>query len=356
MPVRFTSPSLGASSGTALNEGQWQTGLAYRYLHANRFYVGHAYRPDRAPSGMPVHISVHTVELTLTYAVTNRVAVNVGIPVATASETRAQGDAQLHTRSASGVGDIYVTGSAWMPTGRTTPGEFRDRSGHQGADWRVGKDGDYAMASGATTSRALDPSIRRGTADGGSSSRRTGSGRYSLASLHTRLPRIWRIRVPTSGVYVFGAAYRGLVARSRCSDEYSAHAGLTYRQRRGGLTMSLGGRIDGVPVRDWLGGGDDSFRRPGYVVYSSRGSRSLSPIVRSPRGTTLSLTVPFAVDQNRKPSTIDAKYGQRGGGDFARYLILSDSRRVTDALWEVHGFEYSLITRVGANRVERRVH
>src|SRR5690348_10222365 len=103
MPVRFTSPSLGALSGTALNAGEWQLGLVYRNLHANRFYVGHTFRPDLAPGGgMPVHIDVNTLELNLSYAPTNRVSVNLGIPVSSGRESRAQGDLLMHTLSATG--------------------------------------------------------------------------------------------------------------------------------------------------------------------------------------------------------------------------------------------------------------
>jgi hypothetical protein len=107
------------------------------------------------------------------------------------------------------------------------------------------------------------------------------------------------------------------------ADEYSAHAGLSYYAwKGGGASFSLGGRIDGSPVRDLLGGSDTSFRRPGYVVYVEP-SVALT-MTRGPfalRGHTFSLSVPVAVDQNRQANTIDMVNAKHGGGDFARYLI-----------------------------------
>jgi len=92
--------------------------------------------------------------------------------------------------------------------------------------------------------------------------------------------------------------------------------------RRRGLSLSLGGRIDGVPVRDAIGGGDEYFRRPGYVVFAEPAlaiRRSRSPV--SPVGSTLSVAVPIRVDQYRHASLLDLANQKRGGGDFPDFLI-----------------------------------
>jgi hypothetical protein len=46
---------------------------------------------------------------------------------------------------------------------------------------------------------------------------------------------------------------------------------------------------------------------------------SRSPL--SPKGHTFTLSVPMAVDQNRKASMFDVALGRHGGGDFARFLV-----------------------------------
>jgi hypothetical protein len=326
MPVRFTSPGLGASSGAGLNEGQWEVGLLYRYLHANRFYVGHDYHPERAPAGMPVRITVNTVVANLTYAPNSRFALNLGIPVVSGSETRAQGDNQLHTGSAAGLGDMSVIGTAWLLDRPDHPlGNVAIGLGLKTPTGRSARQGSFTLASGATASRSVDPSIQTG--DGGwgvivqtEAFRRV----FPRVAMYEGTSYLANPRAHNNGTYVFGAAYGGLVAPIAVPDEYSAHAGLSFAALpKLGLSMSFGGRIDGVPVHDVLGGGDDDFRRPGYVVYAEPAfalTWARSPL--SPKGTTLSMSVPVAIDQNRQASAIDAAHGQHGGGDFARYLIL----------------------------------
>jgi hypothetical protein len=126
------------------------------------------------------------------------------------------------------------------------------------------------------------------------------------------------------------APITGATHQVSLADEYSAHAGLSYfASAAGGLSFSLGGRIDGRPAQDLLGAHDTSFRRPGYVVYAEP-SVALT-MTRGPfalRGHTFTLSVPFAVDQNRQVSPLDALKSKHGGADFARYLVfLGYSRR-----------------------------
>jgi len=115
----------------------------------------------------------------------------------------------------------------------------------------------------------------------------------------------------------------GVVAPVAVADEYSAHAGLTVdASARHGLSVSLGGRVDGIPVRDVIGGGDESFRRPGYAVYVEPAvalRRSHSPV--SPAASMFTLTVPIRVDQNRMASVLEVAHGRHGGGDFAPFLV-----------------------------------
>jgi len=86
--------------------------------------------------------------------------------------------------------------------------------------------------------------------------------------------------------------------------------------------VSLGGRIDGVPVHDAVGGGSLYFRRPGYTIYAEPGiSLTLAKTPFSRSGSTFSLSVPVAVDRNRESSVAEQQHGVRYGGDFASYLI-----------------------------------
>ena len=67
----------------------------------------------------------------------------------------------------------------------------------------------------------------------------------------------------------------GAARPTSVSDEYSAHAGVSYYAwAAGGLSFSLGRRIDGVPVRDLFGWNGTSFRHGGgdsarYLIFLS---------------------------------------------------------------------------------------
>ena len=326
MPVRFTSPSLGASSGTALNDGQWQFGLVYRYLYADHFYVGHDYHPEKAPAAMPVRIAVNTAQLNLTYAASNRLVLNAAVPIISGMETRAQGDNQLHTRRAAGLGDVSLVGTMWLGSQPDHPfGNAAFGLGIKAPTGKPARRGSFALANGTLTERTLDPSIQTG--DGGwGIIAQTEAFRHLFHRLavYGGATYLSNPRAHNSGTFVFGPAYKGLIAPLAATDEYSAHAGITYTAwPRRGLTASIGGRVDGVPVHDVLGRGDDSFRRPGYAVYVEPGvafAFGRSPL--SPAGSTISLSVPLIVDRNRMPSMIDRAYGQQGGGDFAKFVIL----------------------------------
>ena len=83
-----------------------------------------------------------------------------------------------------------------------------------------------------------------------------------------------------------------------------------------GLVLSAGGRINGVTVRDVIGGGDLYFRRPGYEIY-------FEPGFSWRRGHhTVSLETPLRVYQNKLDSLLDRSLHRKVGADFAPYLIV----------------------------------
>ncbi|MEP6713803.1 MAG: hypothetical protein ABJA37_15355, partial [Ferruginibacter sp.] len=92
MPIRFTSPGLGAIDNAYLNDHEWQFGVAYRFLHADDLYTGHRYTPEAAPSGQPIDIHIHIATLNATYAFSRRFSVSLQLPFATGSESIIDGD------------------------------------------------------------------------------------------------------------------------------------------------------------------------------------------------------------------------------------------------------------------------
>ena len=99
-------------------------------------------------------------------------------------------------------------------------------------------------------------------------------------------------------------------------DVYSLRSGLsTALWRKRGISASLGPRLDGIPLRDFVGG-NSGFRRPGYSLYLDPG------IVVTAGRSTWTINVPVRVHQDFQRSLVDIERGAAGGGDLARYLVL----------------------------------
>jgi hypothetical protein len=100
-------------------------------------------------------------------------------------------------------------------------------------------------------------------------------------------------------------------------DIYSGRLGLSYALWPDeGISVSLGGRIDGLPVHDRVGGGDNGFRQPGYVILVDPG------VAVARGGETFTLSVPVRVRANRERNTLEWQSGRPGGGgDFAKALV-----------------------------------
>jgi hypothetical protein len=101
------------------------------------------------------------------------------------------------------------------------------------------------------------------------------------------------------------------------ADQYLARGGVIVPVKKGekwSLSLTLGGRVEGVPPRD-LFGQSNGFRRPGYSI-------ALEPGVTFGRGNDVwSMTVPVAVRRNRQKSVSDIIVGGQGDAAFADYLI-----------------------------------
>ena len=315
---------MGALDNSFLRANHWRLGLEYRFLPADKYYVGHVYSPEAipTPNHLPIRYRIHTLAARVEYAVTDRFEVAMGLPVQTGSESREEDDGTRHAQFATGLGDVAIVGSGW----------FLNPVAHGNGNVRVGLGfkaptgsnhvADKFFTPTGVEQRPVDPAIQLG--DGGWG---------GIAQFEAFQSVVRRVSVYASGSYMtnpglhsnvlFAAPTTGVTHPISMADEYSAHAGLSYfASASGGFSFSLGGRIDGSPVRDLIGGSDTSFRRPGYVVYAE--PTVALTMTRGPfalRGHTFSLSVPIAVDQNREVSPLDGVRKRHGGGDLARFLV-----------------------------------
>ena len=109
--------------------------------------------------------------------------------------------------------------------------------------------------------------------------------------------------VPTSALSVY--------------DVYHARAGLGYAAwPEQGLSMSLGVRMDGIPVRDVLGK-DGGFRAPGYTTYLDPGLA----LARGPGVFTLSIPVRLHGEFKQNVNEDNGPLPPGDRGDLASYLL-----------------------------------
>jgi hypothetical protein len=298
-----------------LSGGQWQVGLAYRGLTADQWFVGTDVREDKAPFGQPLFLNIHSVDLTVNYAATQRVSLTLNLPFSSGSHSRYYADGIRHQVHARGLGDVTLAGNYWVLDPQRHPeGNIAMSLGVKTPTGKNDVTDESFLANGSVIQRPVDQSIQLG--DGGwgvmlqAQAYRTLTGNLSgylsgsyLASLREKTD----VPSPTPGVTL------------SVPDVYSARLGLTYGLLSGSvgdLSVSLGGRVEGIPVYDLIGG-SDGFRRPITVLYVDPG------IALGLGASTLFVNVPVRVHADFHRSLVDRELRLAGGGDLARYLIFA---------------------------------
>ncbi len=311
MPVRFLSPSLGGYSGSVAAR-HWEIGAAFRRLSADQWFVGSAVRESAAPFGQPLYLDIYSLDATFTYGVTDRVSVTLTVPFSRGTHSRFYADGKRHAVHAAGLGDISGVANIWLrrPSSEIS-GNVAVGFGLKTASGNNGVVDNFFLADGSVTSSPVDQSIQLG--DGG-------------VGTIFQLQAYRKLKGNTSG-YVYG--WYLLTPRNQTGvasplagvplsvpDVYSVRSGIsTSLSRRHAISASVGPRIDGIPLRDFVGG-SSGFRRPGYSLYLDPG------IVLTAGRSTWSVNVPVRVHQDFQRSLADIERGTAGGGDLARYLLL----------------------------------
>jgi hypothetical protein len=100
-------------------------------------------------------------------------------------------------------------------------------------------------------------------------------------------------------------------------DSYLLRAGLSYIiWADQGLSLSLGPRMEGVPVEDWFGSSEGS-RRPGYSIAIEPG------VTWTHKKLAVTITAPVAIERNREASVSDIRTGRHGDAAFADWILTS---------------------------------
>lgn len=311
--------------------GRFQTSVAYRYLNSDRHYVGSQEQTHRGREGSQVVNHSHFMDVSFSYAFNDRFSATLVLPFADHDRSSVVRDSQrtilrrFHTQN-SGLADIRLMTNTWL------------------LDPKAHADGNVSLGLGIeipTGSDDAEDTFQRFDADTGQivGVRRTvdqsiqlGDGGWGLlldVYAYRQLSSQWSLYAnafyavtpeETNGVPTF----RGnpFEAEMAIADSYMARLGVDWLiWPRFDVTFSLGGRIEGVPVHDFVGG-SDGFRRPGYAV-------SIEPGLTATFGSvSASLYAPQAVYRNRERSVADRRWTEvtgvyrHGDAAFADGLVM----------------------------------
>ncbi len=310
----------------------FQAAVGYRWLHSDRHFRGDHEEENRQEEGSEVINDSNFFELSLSYAINPRFNVSLAVPfsVNDRSQVVRSNDVsrtilQRYSTQSAGIGDIRLMGNGWLVDPTTMP------KGNLllglGVDMPTGQDDER------DTFQVFDPSTSRIVAQERTvdQSIQPGDGGWGVVlELYGYYHLVERLSAYVNGGYQFtpeetngvptyrGSPYEAIMS---IADTYYGRLGVDYMVHpKWGLSLSLGGRIEGVPVYDAIGG-SDGFRRPGFAV-------SIEPGISLSRGGWMfNVATPVALYRNREQSVPDKQLSDATGtyrhGDaaFADYLV-----------------------------------
>ena len=313
-----------------LQPNSWEATLGYRWLYSDRHFKGREEQKERQALGTDVRNDSHFIDTTIAYGISKRTSVSLTLPFVSSQRSSlyehgakdAAGNRERHEMSASGLADVRLTTTTWL----------FDPEAHHSGNIALGigvkaptgdseaKDIKYknsATLGNYTVLDFVDQSIQPG--DGGWGFIVEAQGFQKLFDNAVAYMQMSYLISPEEMNGAYSLTGTPQVKRFHSvPDSYLLRAGLSYSVWPSkGLSLSLGGRMEGVPVEDLIGG-SLGFRRPGYAV-------SIEPGVNwAYKKLSFNLTVPIAVERNRERSYIEI-VENRPGGDaaFADYIITS---------------------------------
>ncbi len=288
-----------------LQPGDWQASIAHRWFRSDRHFRGTHEEPHRKNEGTEVINDSHFLDLTGVYAFSRQFSLNLTIPFvvhdrSSLYEHKGNAAGERYHTQASGLADMRLGAAYWL----VNPDRYHNGNIAFGAGVKA-PTGDYEatdifMRPTGPQERYVDTSIQPG--DGG-----------------------WGFFLETQGFHLiagnlstyFNASYtfnpREMVPSTRFSvpDSYLGRLGLAYAiLPEHGVSLSLGGRIEGVPPSDAIGGSLGT-RRPGYAI-------AIEPGISFHRGRlSVSVTAPVALERNRQRTFNAATTGDAAFADYS---------------------------------------
>jgi hypothetical protein len=292
--------------------------VGFRTYSSYKHYIGTVYQAQRATMHNEVQNHVDLYDLSLSYQVTPRWSILADIPGMTATRHQ-QGN--INTYRSGGIGDMLVGAQAWVwrpPTEShgniAFSAQLKLPTGINDAK------GTTILANGQKQVRPFDESIQPGDGTWGFA---LATEAYREFYFHTTgyFTGSWLFSPQdTTGVLTYRSAPGEDVVSA--TDQYLWRGGFSHPVPKiRGLALSVGGRMEGVPVRDAFGS-SNGFRRPGYVI-------SIEPGLIYARGRNMfNVSGPWAMERNRKTSVTDYANHTHGDAAFADYTLIASYTRI----------------------------
>lgn len=312
------SLGLGGQNFAYLGPGEWELGVSYRFLHSENVYIGTEFQPQVQAAGREPVIDLNSFDFSLRFGLSKRFSLTTTVPALHASATLVHADGARHPMNAGGqLSDVRFLANAWV----LDPDIHIESNVAVGVGIKIptGNAGvnDTFFTPAGQESRPVDVALQPG--DGGVGIMMEAYGYRPVFGDATFYGGGFYMLNPKSVNETTTTATAGASSPIYLSvaDQYHARAGISFSPFvTSPFSFSFGARIDGVPRKDLIGGGDLGFRRPGYALY-------VDPGVSLELGKNLvGVQVPIAVHRNLQQSLVDEVFGRPTAGGLADWLVV----------------------------------
>jgi thiol-disulfide isomerase/thioredoxin len=323
--ARLSAPTLGGAQGPYLSPNEWQIFASYRMLKADTHFAGIKELISRQLLRNNVINQQQILDIGVTRQMTNRLSLSLAVPILTDGSWSVPvpvfPPGERQTQHANGLGDVSLTVRYWILDPERHPKGNFELGG--GIKFPTGDDNAKSRFSDATgrvfSKMPVDQSIQPGDGGWGFNLDFQGFQQVGKATLFASVTYLVNPRntndTESSVLFLCGGVIPPNLKQFKFNsvpDQYLARAGVAYPiPGVKGLSVSLAARMEGVPVRD-LVGGNEGFRRPGYAIF-------LEPGISYTRGPhTFSFSAPVAVQRNLQ----QVVGGYQPDGTFADHILL----------------------------------
>lgn len=282
--ARQSSPMLAGQRDPYLDPREWQIFASYRTLRSDTHFHGIEEVHRRQLKRNNVVNSQQILDFGVTHAISRRLNLSAAVPILVyggwSVPVPVDPPGPRQAQSAMGLGDISLTGRYWLLDTETHPGGNVELG--LGVKLPTGNSNAKDRFPDATGRRfsvmPVDQSIQPG--DGGlgfnldlQAFQQLGPATLYASGTYLVNPRNSN-DTESSVLFLCGGRIPPNLARFKFNsvpDQYLARVGASLPVPHvKGLTVSLGARIEGVPVNDLIGG-NEGFRRPGYAIFIEPG-------------------------------------------------------------------------------------